>query len=148
MCRVERGGDLQRDVQCFPQSKWFALQAVAQRFTFDQFGGDKTRVFKVANLVDVQNVRMIKRRSGFGFLYKTTHPVFISATSASNTFSATCRSRSISWARYTSPIPLSRSWRQCGNAKRWYWLTGYYSPDSDCFHWLRGNDRAEGFIIR
>jgi hypothetical protein len=49
-----------------------------QRNAFDVLRGDETRIAVVAKFVDGQNIRMIERRNGAGFLCEALHSFRIS----------------------------------------------------------------------
>ena len=69
VCGDERVGDLQRNVYRFGLRQRL-LQAVAQRLACDKFGGDELRAVVRADFVNREDVRMIERGDGFGFLLK------------------------------------------------------------------------------
>ena len=82
----ERRGGLNGDVEDLAQRERTALQPLAHRFAFDEFGNDEARRLVIADFVDGQDVRMIERRRGPRFLQKPGQPLRVGAELASQHF--------------------------------------------------------------
>ena len=74
---VERGSGLRENVENLIRIQLFAAQTRPQSFARNVFGGDKPHVFDLSAFVNRQNVRMIERGRGAGFLQKSANVIWI-----------------------------------------------------------------------
>ena len=77
---------LYADIQRFMNSHGRAPQALAQRLAFDQLGGDVMRVFRLPDLINGDDVRMIQRQDGASLLLEATHSLLIFGEKAGQPF--------------------------------------------------------------
>ena len=77
MRRIKSSSGLHRNVEHLAQRQRLAPQTITQRLALDQLSRDKTRVLKRPDLVDGQDVGVIERRGGLGFLDETTNAVLV-----------------------------------------------------------------------
>src|SRR5438128_7621715 len=77
MSRGQRVGNLNRDVQRLVEVEGVVAQALAQGFAFDKLSRDHERGGGLANLVDGDDVRMIKGRCRAGLLLEAVQTVGI-----------------------------------------------------------------------
>jgi hypothetical protein len=99
-----------------------------KRFSFDVFHGDELRAFQLSQFIDMDDIRMIERRCGLGFLVKATlqgRPLFPAATTSAQGIDL-----GADRGLYTRhPYGLRRVSRPLGNAQwscqsSWVDLTG------------------------
>ena len=69
--------DLQRDVDGLPRRNRSAVDARAQRFTFQELADQERSAVGVADVVDRQQVRMIEHPGCARFLLEALHPLAI-----------------------------------------------------------------------
>ncbi len=63
-------GNLRRDGDCLAKRNGAGHQRLSHRFTTNQFHGDEVRVFHTAELINGDNIRVVKRGGGTGFRLK------------------------------------------------------------------------------
>ena len=71
MCRVERIGDLDAQIEHRLDLQRLAGNPVPERLPLQQFHGDEGSPIGLVNLVDRADVRVIQRGCGLGFALKT-----------------------------------------------------------------------------
>src|SRR5438552_8624325 len=82
----ERAGDLRGDIKHFAELHWRDSHPLAQRLAIDEFSGDEMHALPygratapLVDLMDGDDVGMIQRRRGLGFLHKAPHPIRMSS---------------------------------------------------------------------
>ena len=80
-------------------------EMLPQGLAVDQFGRDIVLPVYLADLIDSQNVRVIKSRCGFGFLNKTIQLICVLAEFFVQEFDSDLAIEFRVLGEYTSPIP-------------------------------------------
>ena len=75
--RRESMRDLQRDVDGFARRNRSAIEAFAERFTFQQLADEKRGAVGVADVVDRQQIRMIEHACGARFLLESLQTLLV-----------------------------------------------------------------------
>src|SRR5207244_1687717 len=70
----ERGSDLRSDMDGRGGRQLRAIDSLAQRFAFDEFGGDEMLAVAFADFVNGDDVGMIERGGRARFLLEAAHP--------------------------------------------------------------------------
>ena len=82
---------------------------LSHRLAIHQFHGNVARAVHLPELINRDNVGMVERAGGTGFLLKARQASGCETRSMERVLMATSRSRRVSLARYTSPIPPAPS---------------------------------------
>jgi hypothetical protein len=103
--RRQRAGDLRRDFEHLSEFHWRVSHLLAQRQAFDELSRNEVTGTRIVNLVDGQNVWVIERRRSLRLLGETSHPVWLPASSATESLPQLYDQ--LRDAPGTSPIPPS-----------------------------------------
>ncbi len=95
----ESAGDLRGVVERLADGQRAAAQALAQGFAFQQFGNDVGRRRRSADIEDCENVGMIERCGGAGFLLEALQAVRVGREGMRQNFDGDCGLRRESRAR-------------------------------------------------
>ena len=110
--RRETTDDLLRIIESTPNRQPSDLfDLVAERAALQQLRHDKRPIAIVADIVDGENVGVIKRSGSERFLLESPEPIGIGGGGRGQNLIATSRRRRVSVARYTSPIPPTPIWQ-------------------------------------
>src|SRR5207302_3731532 len=74
---LQRAGHLNRHVENLRQAHSRECQGLLQGEPIDEFSGDEVRAICLANLMDGDDVWMIKRGGGLGLLYEPAQALFV-----------------------------------------------------------------------
>ncbi len=107
---VERIGDVDRVRHRFVERQRSISQPRGQRFSLDQFHHQEVDAVVLADVVQRADVRMVQCGDGLGFALEARTELRVGQrVSVDRTLIATVRSRRVSRALYTSPIPPAPS---------------------------------------
>ena len=107
---AERMGDLLDHVERVASRQWTAFVLPLERLAFVVRHHDEEQAaVRLTNVMDDSDVRVVERRSRFGFGDETFLGARIAAQGAGKNFRATNRSRRWSRALKTTPIPPAAS---------------------------------------
>ena len=102
---VEAIGDLARDGERFVHRNGPAREPLAEVFAGDQLHRQRKRALRVLEAVNLRDVWMVQRRQRLRLALEPRDPVGVAGKRYGQILSATSRSRRVSRARYTSPMP-------------------------------------------
>ena len=103
----ERISDLRADTQRVREAHAFARDQVVEGLAFDQFHDDEGLAVMLANFVNRDDVGVIQAGGGAGFLQEAVAAARSVRGRSGRSLIATRRSRRLSWALYTRPMPPS-----------------------------------------
>ena len=116
---AERVGELSRVLQSPVERQRAQLQLFRERFSVNQRHHEKADAVVLADVVERTDVRVFERSNGASFAVQSAHGTADRGPRHDSTLMATVRSRRVSRARYTSPMPPAPSRRTICTGRVW-----------------------------